>query len=196
MRTRPLPRLVTERLLLRPFSPSDGPDVERLAGAREVADTTLTIPHPYPVGGGTEWILTHADAWERDQGLTLAICVGTDDETPIGAISVQFSVQHSHGELGYWIGAGHWGQGYATEAAFAIMSHAFTALALHRMQARHFTRNPASGRVLQKLGMQLEGIHRDAYTRWSVFEDVAVYALLAPQWAGTDRSPRGVVDNF
>ena len=170
---------MTERLLLRPFSANDGPAVERLAGARKVADTTLTIPHPYPTGGGTEWIMTHADAWERECGLTLAICLGTDGDLPIGAISVQFSVLHAHGELGYWIGADHWGQGYATEAALAVLSFAFDTLVLHRIQARHFTRNPASGRVLQKLGMQLEGIHRDAFKRWNVFEDVAVYAMLA-----------------
>lgn len=190
MSKHPLPRLVTERLILRPFSSNDGPAVERLAGAREVADTTLTIPHPYPFGGGTEWIMAHAEAWERQRGLTLAICVGPDGDTLIGAISVKFSVPHSHGELGYWIGVGHWGQGYATEAALAVTSFAFTTLALHRIQARHFTRNPASGRVLLKLGMQLEGIHRDAYTRWNVFEDVAVYAILVSQWIPMASSSR------
>ena len=193
MNQNPLPRLVTERLILRPFSSNDGPAVERLAGAREVADTTLTIPHPYPTGGGTEWIMTHADAWERARGLTLAICVGTDGDILIGAISVQFSLLHSHGELGYWIGADHWGQGYATEAALAVMAFAFTTLALHRIQARHFTRNPASGRVLLKLGLRLEGIHRGAFTRWNVFEDVAVYAILATQWTPTASSSRRVI---
>jgi RimJ/RimL family protein N-acetyltransferase len=57
------------------------------------------------------------------------------------------------------------------------------------VQGRHFTRNAASGRVLQKLGMQLEGIHRDAYLRWSSFEDVAVYAVLAPDWRPDRPSP-------
>jgi hypothetical protein len=66
-----MPQLFTERLVLRPFVVSDGPEVERLAGSQRVADTTLTIPHPYPIGGGATWIDTHADAWQRGVGLAL-----------------------------------------------------------------------------------------------------------------------------
>lgn len=182
MSNQPLPRLATERLVLRPFAISDGPAVERLAGVRAVADTTLTIPHPYPAGGGAEWIMSHADVWERDRGLSLAICLGAVPETLLGAINLRVSLPHAHGELGYWIAADRWGKGYATEAARALTAYAFTTLALHRLQARHFTRNPASGRVLQKLGMRFEGINRDAYLRWNRFEDVAVYAILAQEW--------------
>lgn len=187
MHKRDFPCLSTERLILRPFVISDGPDVERLAGVREVADTTITIPHPYPTGGGGQWIASHADAWDRVEGLTLAICPCTAPDDIIGAISLQLSMRHSHGELGYWIGVASWGQGYATEAARVVTAYAFTTLALHRVQGRHFTRNAASGRVLQKLGMQFEGIHRDAYSRGNLFEDVAVYAILAQEWPGNAR---------
>lgn len=55
------PLLHTERLVLRPFALTDATLVEELAGAREVADTTLTIPHPYPKGGAAAWIATHGD---------------------------------------------------------------------------------------------------------------------------------------
>lgn len=177
-----MPRLLTERLTIRPFVIADGPDVERLAGARLVADTTLTIPHPYPSGGGATWIATHADAWNRGIGFTLAICYRDDSERLLGAISLQVAQAHRHGELGYWIASDCWGNGYATEAAQAVTAYAFTELRLHRIQGRHFTRNTASGRVLQKVGMHSEGIHRDAYLRWGQFEDVAVYAILASEW--------------
>ncbi|HKG93136.1 MAG TPA: GNAT family protein [Gemmatimonadaceae bacterium] len=89
--------------------------------------------------------------------------------------------EHARGELGYWVGAGMWGRGYATEAARAVVSFGFATLGLNRIQARHFLRNPASGRVLQKLGMRCEGMHRQAYRRWGRFEDVAVYAILASE---------------
>lgn len=177
-----MPRLLTERLTLRPFVLSDGPEVEQLAGARLVADTTLTIPHPYPLGGGATWIATHADAWNRRLGLALAICDRDGSEALLGAISLHVAQAHRHGEIGYWISADRWGHGYATEAAGAVTAYAFTELELHRVQGRHFTRNAASGRVLQKIGMQFEGIHRDAYLRWGQFEDVAVYAILASEW--------------
>src|SRR5512146_3288050 len=99
-----VPRLVTERLVLRPFHVDDGLSVERLAGAREVADTTLTIPHPYPAGGGVRWIATHAAAWERRDNLALAICAQPPPSELLGAISLHLSLAHSHGEIGYWIG--------------------------------------------------------------------------------------------
>jgi RimJ/RimL family protein N-acetyltransferase len=185
-----IPRLETQRLILRPFASDDGTRVEELAGAREVAETTLTIPHPYPRGAGAAWIATHADAWTRGDQLTLAICSPTANESPIGAIGLHFSRAHRHGEIGYWIGVSWWGKGYATEAARAITDFGFEALDLHRIQGRHFTRNVASGRVLQKLGMRLEGIHRDAFLRWDRFEDVAVYAILKSERDGSQLVPQ------
>ena len=98
-----IPRLDTKRLVLRPFQTSDAADVERLAGAREVADTTLTIPHPYPPGGGEQWIATHLAAWERRDNLALAICARTSLDELLGAISLHLSLAHSHAEIGYWI---------------------------------------------------------------------------------------------
>jgi RimJ/RimL family protein N-acetyltransferase len=176
------PRLVTARLLVRPFEAADGPTVERLAGAREVADTTLTIPHPYPAGGAVEWIATHADEWERRERLSLAICERASPTEILGAIGLGLAMSHARAEIGYWIGIPSWGRGYATEAARAVVSYAFDDLGLHRVQGRHLLRNPASGRVMQKLGMRLEGVHRDLYRRWGQFEDVAVYAVLAHEW--------------
>jgi RimJ/RimL family protein N-acetyltransferase len=177
-----LPSLNTERLLLRPFVAVDAPTVERLAGAREVADTTLTLPHPYPPGAAVGWIDSHGSDWEKQTRLTLAICIAEASDDIIGAISLAMSLEHSHGELGYWIGAGMWGRGYATEAARSVISYGFATLGLHRIQAHHFVRNPASGRVMEKIGMRREGVHRDAYRRWGRFEDIASYAVLAPEW--------------
>jgi RimJ/RimL family protein N-acetyltransferase len=186
------PRLETERLLLRPFQESDAVAVERLAGVREVADTTLNIPHPYPAGGGLQWIATHGAAWARRQNLTLAICSQAPPNDLLGAINLSLSLMHLHGEIGYWIGASSWGHGFATEASRALVAYAFDELGLHRVQGRHFIRNPASGRVLQKLGMSLEGVHRDAYRRWGAFESVALYAVLAPDWyAARERERHG-----
>lgn len=179
-----IPRLTTQRLLLRPFDIDDAPSVERLVGSRAVADTTLTIPHPYPVSGGVQWIETHVAAWERRENLALAICDRTAPSMLFGAITLHLSLPHAHGEIGYWIGVDHWGNGFATDAARAVVEYAFAHLALHRVQGRHFTRNVASGRVMQKVGMVLEGTHRDAYRRWGHFEDVAVYAILTPERIG------------
>ena len=62
------------------------------------------------------------------------------------------------------------------------MELGFGSLGLHRIQARHLTRTPASGRVMQKLGMQPEGVNRDAMRKNDRFEDLAVYGLLVDEW--------------
>lgn len=177
-----IPSLTTERLILRPFTAADAADVERLAGVWEVADTTLNIPHPYPEGGGAQWIKTHAPAWTAATSLTLAIALLTSPNAILGAVSLSIAREHSRGEIGYWIALDHWGHGYATEASRAVMTLGFGDLALHRIQGRHFTRNAASGRVMEKLGMRFEGISRGAYFRWDRFEDVAIYGILADEW--------------
>lgn len=177
MATQPLIR--TARLLLRPFSPDDAAAVQHLAGAREIADTTLNVPHPYPDGAAEEWIASHSSAFEAQQ---LAVYAITTADDLLGAVGLVLEPQHSLAELGYWVGTPYWGHGYATEAARALVAFGFAQLELNRIQARHFVRNPSSGRVMQKLGMRFEGILRQAIRKWDRFEDVALYALLASEW--------------
>lgn len=175
------PTLSTSRLRLRPFESGDAPRVQALAGLREVADTTLTIPHPYPDGGAAVWIATHTVTREVGAGLTWAITEASTGEL-VGAIALSLVSDHARAELGYWVAPSRWNRGYCTEAARAVLGHAFGPLQLHRVQARHFMRNPASGRVMQKLGMTLEGVHREAMRKWGRFEDLAMYAMLAAEW--------------
>ncbi|HEV2734455.1 MAG TPA: hypothetical protein VGV85_06430, partial [Longimicrobiaceae bacterium] len=68
-----MPTVRTGRLLLRGFSLADAPRVRRLAGAREVAATTLTIPHPYEDGMAEAWIRGHAAGWEQRKRLSLSV---------------------------------------------------------------------------------------------------------------------------
>jgi ribosomal-protein-alanine N-acetyltransferase len=91
---------------------------------------------------------------------------------------------HARAELGYWIGVPHWSRGYATEAAQATVEFAFRRLGLNRVYAYHFTTNPASGRVLQKIGMQLEGTRRRHTRKWGEFLDSDMYAVLRDDWSG------------
>jgi len=92
------------------------------------------------------------------------------------------------GVLGFWIGTDYWSQGYATEAGRAVIRFAFEQLNLNRVHAHHMVRNPASGRVLEKLGMKREGVLRQRLKKWGVFEDVVVMAILREEWAGAQGS--------
>ncbi len=172
------PILETRRLQLRPFVIADAPVVHCLAGDRDIARTTQNIPHPYEPGMAESWIATHPDRWAAERAMMCAV-VKRDDRQLVGAVGLQIDRAHQHAELGYWIGRPYWGNGYATEAAHSLVGFGFTTLRLHRILARHFSVNPASGRVMQKIGMRPEGVLRHHVLKWGEFHDVVVYGMLA-----------------
>jgi ribosomal-protein-alanine N-acetyltransferase len=174
------PTWTSDRLVLRPFAMTDAPDVQRLAGDRAVASTTLNIPHPYEDGAAEAWIASHQEGFDSGKQVTIAITLR--DGTLIGAIGLHVNQEHRRAELGYWIGKPYWGNGYCTEAAEAVLRYGFETLGLNRIHARHLARNPASGRVMQKIGMRHEGYLRQHAKKWGVFEDVELYAILKNEY--------------
>ncbi len=178
----PQPILRTQRLVLRPFCLEDAPTVQHLAGARAVADTTANIPHPYPDGAAERWISTHSTRFAAGEAAIFAITLLPSGEL-IGAIGLEIAREHARAELGYWVGMPYWNQGYCTEAGRAFVEYAFRTLGLHRVHAAHFRRNPASGRVLQKIGMRYEGRLRQHMRKWDSFEDLECYGLLRDEYA-------------
>jgi ribosomal-protein-alanine N-acetyltransferase len=92
------------------------------------------------------------------------------------------SFDHRHGELGYCLRRDEWGRGLATEAAGLLLELAFTRLGLHRVSAFHDPRNVASGRVLEKIGMQREGLMRQNVLAHGAWRDSVAYAILEPEW--------------
>jgi len=172
-----MPTLVTTRLTLRPFRESDVDRVVELASDRRVAEMTQNIPHPYLHEHAKTWIGSHAERFGQQQELVFAI-EEREAGLLIGAIGLVFQSEHQSAELGYWIGVPYWGKGYCTEAARAVVDYGFLELGLHRVQARHFLKNPASGRVMQKIGMSYEGCLRQSVLKWGAYQDVCIYALL------------------
>lgn len=175
------PKLVTQRLTLRPFEPSDAPRVQELASAREIAYNTLVVPHPYPEGEAERWIATHRDDFQQNRIHHFAL----DDGDLVGAMALMMK-NECVAELGYWIGLPYWGRGYATEAAREIVRYGFEQCGLQRVFAGHYTRNPASGRVLQKIGMQHEGTQRRHVLKWGEYLDMALYGILREEWESLD----------
>ena len=184
------PTLRTERLILRPFTMADAEAVTALVSPREIAASTLSIPHPYDRSMADAWIGSLEGSFERGDSLTLAVTLRTDGSI-VGCVGLAINPANHRGEIGYWTGREYWGRGYCTEAAAAVVRHAFEVLGLYRVCAHHMTRNPASGRVMQKLGMRHEGTLRGHVLKWGVYEDLEVYGLLreefergAPRLAG------------
>jgi RimJ/RimL family protein N-acetyltransferase len=181
--TRPT-TLTTQRLVLRPLTLDDAPAVTRLAGRREIADTTLSIPHPLSEPQAREWIAKHGHPENAGKEIVFGITMKEQDQL-IGAVGLRdIDPAHLQVELGFWVAVEHWGQGYATEAVQALLRFAFEHLGLNRVHAHHMVRNPASGRVLQKVGMKQEGLLRQRVRKWGVFEDVVVCAILSGEWSG------------
>ncbi|MDE0636295.1 MAG: GNAT family N-acetyltransferase [Candidatus Poribacteria bacterium] len=175
------PTLHTERLILCPFSLEDAPEVQRFAGDRDVASTTCAIPHPYEDGMAEEWISTHQQGFDKGTGVNLAITLKDtpklDSTILIGAIDIRIDPTDKIGELGYWVGKPYWNSGYCTEAAKVIVNYAFDVLELTSIHAFYLKRNSASGRVLQKIGMQFEESFPKAVEKWGVLEDLVKYSI-------------------
>ncbi|MEP6765084.1 MAG: GNAT family N-acetyltransferase [Gemmatimonadaceae bacterium] len=180
------PVLRTNRLILRAPEYRDVEQMHLLAGDKRVAEMTLTIPHPYPEGLAEQWVRERHAQRDEGTGVTFAIALPREGERHqsapdefIGAVGLSLVPTHRRAELGYWVGVPYWGRGYVTEACAALVEWAFRELRLNRIEARHYTHNPASGRVMQKIGMQFEGVQRRYNQRQGVFRDLALYASLS-----------------
>lgn len=143
---RPAPTLATDRLLLRPPTLADVAEIARLANDFEVARWLSRVPHPYNEADARYYVTeVAAEDW------AWLICAAADGAT-LGAVGLAPRPDMDAVELGYWLGRAYWGQGYATEAARAVVDHARTALTPSRIVAGHFVGNAASAAVLGKLG--------------------------------------------
>lgn len=172
------PTLHTPRLVLGAFTPADAADLHQLAGNRDIADTTLSIPHPYDLDHALAWISQQRRELVRGRAANFAVRL-TDDSRLIGCAGLRdIDREHCQAELGFWIGRQWWGQGYAREAASAVLKFGFEQLGLNRICAHHMVRNPAAGQVLRHIGMEREGVLRQRVRKWGVYEDVVIYASL------------------
>lgn len=144
----------TERLLLRPGWSEDAPAVFKAIADQGIVRNLAQAPWPY----------RHADAEtflareRRPDEPTCLIFLRTGAAPRlIGGIGLARKHEEEAHELGYWIARPYWGLGFATEAGRALIANARASLRLKRIVAGHFIDNPASGRVLRKLGFQATG---------------------------------------
>ena len=149
----------TDRLLLRPGWAEDAPALARAIADEAIVRNLATAPWPYG--------LAEAEAFlgaPRDPVLPTFLVTERTNRAPriIGACSLG-RLPSGAVEVGYWIARAHWGQGFATEAATALLEIA-RALGLARLEASHFVDNPASGRVLEKLGFVPTGGTATSYS--------------------------------
>ncbi len=143
----------TPRLLLRPGFPEDAPALAAAIADEQIVRNLATAPWPYRMRDATAFLAAPRDPvlpslliFERTVAAPQLVGSCGLGRRPSGAI-----------ELGYWIARSHWGRGFATEAGTALIDIA-RALGLSALEGSHFLDNPASGRVLEKLGFAPRGI--------------------------------------
>ena len=170
-------QLATDRLILRRLQMDDAPHIVELAGDYDVAKMTLNIPHPYPPESASHFIEGSQEAWDEQEHYAFAI-VSKESDTFMGVIGIIPERQHRRAEVGYWIGKPFWNRGYVTEALKRVIQFGFEDLDLNRIDAAYRVDNPASGRVMEKVGMQLEGTFRQMTIRDGEFSDLSYRAIL------------------
>lgn len=172
--------MTTKRLVLRLFQKSDAAEVAKLCNNYNIYKHTLHLPYPYAIEDALSWIEHHLDHFHADTSYQFAVTDKKGGEL-YGAIGLSNNQKFHNGELGYWIGEEFWGNGYATEAAQAILKFAFVEKQYHKVFARHFKSNPASGKVLKKIGMTKEGIFIDHVRKEDRYEDLIYYGMINSQ---------------
>lgn len=176
-----LPRLTTDRLLLRPLTMRDAADMFAYSRDPEVARHVLWDAHKSMADtrGCLRYIISqyHSGA-PSSWGIVLR-----ETNRVVGTIGfMSYSDADSVVELGYSLARSCWNGGLMTEALAAVLRECFTVLRIHRVEAMHECDNPASGHVMEKCGMRHEGTLRGKVFNKGNFHDVELWAMLREDW--------------
>ena len=177
--------LETPRLVLRPVTPADATAVYLYASNPAV--TRFTLFETHRTIDDARWFVTDyvRSRYVSREPDPFAIVLKDDPlRNMIGSIGGHW-VSQANGtmEFGYSLAEPYWGRGLSTEAGRAVMNHIFTDYPVERLQAQVFPGNDSSGRVLEKLGFQREGVLRSLVFRRGRHWDIVMYSLLRSEWA-------------
>ena len=179
------PRVGSKRLLLRPYIAEDAAALAQLGGADAIADTMLDWPHPFSAANARSTIAAQAASYQSGRAVNFVV-ERRSEPGLIGGIELSgLDGRHRRAELRFWIAEPQWRQGFATEAASAVLRFGFGELGLHRVDAMHLVRCPRARVVLQAIGMREEGVLRERIRQGNAWEDVAMCAVLVGDSATT-----------
>jgi RimJ/RimL family protein N-acetyltransferase len=168
--------LETERLTLRSPTLADVKAIARLANDRRIAENTRRLPHPY--------LQEHAVAFVRGiaENRNELVFLVEQNFVPIGMTGISWSEPESP-ELGYWFGFEHWGQGFGTEAARAIIDHFFEDYSHEILFAGARVANPMSRNILEKCGFQWSGVELHRFEALGSSTPVDCFRLSRSVWS-------------
>jgi RimJ/RimL family protein N-acetyltransferase len=166
--------LETERLTLRRPMLADVKAITRLANDRRIAENTR-LPHPYSQDHAIEFVRGTA----KDRETVFLI---ENNHTPIGMVGIERR-QPDAPELGYWLGVEHWGQGFATEAARAVIDFTFEEFDVEQLMSGARVVNPSSRNILEKCGFQWIGVELHRFEALGSSSPVDRFRLSRGVWS-------------
>jgi RimJ/RimL family protein N-acetyltransferase len=168
--------LETERLMLRRPTLADVKAIARLANDRRIAENARRLPHPYSPDHAVEFVRGIANH-KRETAFLIE-----HNHTPIGMVGVDW-LEPEAPELGYWLGVEHWGQGFATEAARAVIDFTFEEFDVEQLMSGARVANPSSRNILEKCGFQWSGVELHRFEALGSSTPVDRFRLSRGVWA-------------
>jgi len=166
-----------KKFILRPWRLSDAQSLAKHINHPTIALFTISIPYPYTLKNAKDWLNKIERRKDTTDNNSLYWAIEIDGQA-VGGVSLRHLEMGHKAELGYWLGAAYWGQGIMTEVVKAVKGFAFKKLKLKRLWAGCFNINPASRRVLEKNGFELEGVLRKAYKKNGRYVDDLQLAII------------------
>lgn len=183
-----LPRLETQRLILRPLSMRDAADMFDYSRDPEVARHVLWDAHHSM--NDTKGYLRYIIGQYHSASPSSWGIVWKENNRVIGTIGfMAYSEPDSAVELGYSLSRAYWNRGIMTEALGTVLWECFHTLRIHRVEAMHESSNPSSGRVMEKCGMRHEGCLRGKVFNKGRYRDVELWAILREDYLGKYEFP-------
>ncbi len=173
----------TKRLYFRRFDRDDAQIITDLISAPEFSDNTSSIPFPYKIEHAFEFLDRQEQAFQKGEAIVFG-AFSLETGRLIADGGLHGKNEHQVAELGYIVAKPYWNQGFGTELARAIVNFGFSEWKLRKIIARHFSFNPASGRIMQKIGMIKEGHLRNHIVRNGRICDDVIYGILREEWNG------------
>lgn len=176
-----LPSLQTQRLLLRPMERSDFADMYDYARREDTSRYLVWTPHPSPEYT-RNYLCYIARLYRKGQFFDWAI-VEKSSGRMIGTCGFsKLDLQHHVGEIGYVLNPTRHGRGYATEAVMRVLEYGFTELGLNRIEGRYIADNIPSRRVMERCGLNYEGVLRQSMLIKGVYRDIAVCSIVYEEY--------------
>ncbi|MGN0996134.1 MAG: GNAT family N-acetyltransferase [Candidatus Ventricola sp.] len=187
-----MPTLATDRLILRRIAMRDAKDIFAYSKDPEVARHVLWSAQK-ELGEARDYCRFMMKRYRNDLPSSWGIVLRRTNQL-VGTIGyMDYSEDNASVEVGYSLARWLWNSGYMTEALRRVIDYTFDAMDINRIEAQHELDNPSSGRVMEKCGMQREGVLRQRLYNKGKYVDVALYAILREDYEA-QRKGRGTND--